>query len=91
MTFNENEIPDSDIYIQCKLVRSVGTECHVMTTYLSKKHAELDNVLKLRNEFGKWIDGWIVFGVFTHKRIGVPDIRKSVRAHRKRTGDSLPK
>ena len=38
-----------------------------------------------------WTGPWSVVNVYPHKRIGVPDVRKAVKGHRKRTGDSLPK
>jgi len=79
-----------DVYAQCRLRRDLPDGREEMTSWLPKKYAVKDMVLKLRKESGRWSDGWRVVSVHS-ARIGVPDVRKAVRAHRRSTGDSLPK
>lgn len=78
------------LYVQCHLRRNMEGGGHSeLTTFLPAKFAVKNMTLKLRTNSG-WQDGWKVVRTYS-KRYGVPDVRKEVRAHRKRTGDSLPK
>jgi hypothetical protein len=52
--------------------------------------ARLGEILQLKSDDGSWVNGWIV------KNVGqivqeIPDVKKSIRNHRKNTGDSLLK
>ena len=50
-------------------------------------------VLKLRDDDGRWDDGWLVEQAGSH-RLGeaqLPDWHKEIKRHRKATGDSDPK
>ena len=74
------------MYVQCTLEKGNSQQ----TSWIPKKFAKLDGVLKLKSEDGKWDNGWVVILVGTECE-DTPDWRKSVRNHKKRTGDSLPK
>ena len=85
--FNRN---DGDVYVQCHLEMRVPLEgWRVQTAFIPEEFAVEGMVLKIKQD-GKWEDGWKVTGIGI-KRIGVPQVAKSIREHRKRTGDSLPK
>jgi hypothetical protein len=60
----------------------------VTVSFIPEKFAKVGEVVKLKNEDGRWTDGWVV------KRVGQSttfDSKKAIRQHRKNTGDSLPK
>tara|TARA_Y100000310_G_C20289413_1_gene626492 strand:- start:220 stop:459 length:240 start_codon:yes stop_codon:yes gene_type:complete len=61
-----------------------------MTSFIPKKFAQLGRVLKLKSDDGVWTNGWVV-KLVGHTMDEPPDLHKSVRQHRERTGDSLPK
>ena len=61
------------------------------TTWLPEKFAEVGRILKLCNEYDRWDNGWKVMSVSEAFITNPPDYRKSIREHKKRTGDSLPK
>ena len=50
-------------------------------------------VLKLRDEDGTWVNGWIVDSVSVDRRDGkdIPDAHELIKAHRRATGDAEPK
>lgn len=72
-------------YRQCLLRRSNSEH----TAWIPEKFAVPGQILKIK-EGVSWIDGYVVefVGATTDK---CPDIGKSIRGHRERTGDSLPK
>jgi len=71
---------------QCVLEKTPG---HRIVSYIPEKFAKVGKVVKLKND-GEWDDGWVV--KFAGDLVDEPpDIKKMVRVHRKRTGDSLPK
>lgn len=76
-------------YYQVRLERSLPDGGSTLITYIPCKFARKGETLKLKTTEG-WEDGWVVKHVFSGTP-EIPDVRKSIRAHRKRTGDSLPK
>jgi hypothetical protein len=61
------------------------------TSYIPLQFAKIGKTLRLRNEQGRWVDGWVV-EIVGHTIVdgdGVPNYRKAIRNHRKQTGDSL--
>jgi len=80
-------------YRQCRLVKKlqVGT-CH-QTSWLPEPFAVVGKVLKLKSTEGKWEEGWVVEAVSQHRRSGdlLPDLHREIKAHRRATGDSMPK
>lgn len=76
---------DKDIYVQC-LLEHINV---MQTCYIPEKFAKLGEILKIKTN-GVWKDGWEVTEVGT-SIAGIPDIRKSIRGHRKNTGDSIKK
>ncbi len=79
-------------YIQCKLERPGKGFTHTQVSFLPKEFAVKNKVLKLKNDDGKWTDGWIVAQVFKDSKTSViPDSHVAIKRHRNRTGDSMPK
>lgn len=61
------------------------------TCYVPSKFAKLGLIVKVQKD-GEWDDGWKVCEVYLGKTIDKPiHTDSSIRLHRKRTGDSLPK
>ena len=77
-------------YTQCELERTglSGAKSY-QAAWITTGLAKVGNALKIR-EGSKWVDGWVVTGVYK-ERIEPLDVQRSIRQHRKRTGDSLPK
>ena len=79
-----------EMYVQCNLERVLQSGDTVYeTAWIPKGLAKLNTVLKIRVG-GRWEDGWVVSYV-GQERVGVPDVQRGIRQHKKRTGDSLPK
>lgn len=79
-----------DMYVQCHLEReSLGGTVTEQTAFIPKQLAKLGQLLKIRVG-NKWEEGWKVKELGSD-RVGVPDVQKMIRGHRKHTGDSLPK
>jgi hypothetical protein len=47
-------------HVQCKLRNGPG---FYQTTWLPERYAKKGNIVELKNEEGKWEDGWIVIEV----------------------------
>jgi hypothetical protein len=78
------------VYVQCDLARKHrcgGTVTE--TAFIPKQLAHKGANLRIRIN-GKWEEGWVVTFVGS-ERVGVPDVQRTIRVHRKHTGDSLPK
>ena len=72
-------------YRQCVLKKDNATQ----VSYLPEKYAHMDNVVKLKNN-GEWDNGWKV--IYAGELTDEPaDVHQRIKAHRKATGDSLPK
>jgi hypothetical protein len=74
-------------YRQCRLQRG---NCH-QVSWIPEPYCVKDKVLKLKNSDGVWENGWVVKGAGTNRITDVPHAEGLIRAHRKATGDSLPK
>jgi len=77
---------------QCTL-RKPSCGGHVeIVVYIPIKFASVGDTLRLRNDSGVWSDGWVVHAVHgTLSKSELPDTRPSIKAHRRKTGDSLPR
>lgn len=76
------------MFVQCKLKKG-NTET---VSWIPKKFAAVGKGLKLKDEHDNWSYGWVVVQTFSEvKDELIPDWRKSIRGHKKMTGDSLPK
>lgn len=80
-------------YCQCKLVRKIANGDSIITSYIPQKYAKIGKTIKLRDDMvNVWTEGWVVESVGEPvDEDMVPDYRKGIREHRKRTGDSLRK
>lgn len=80
-------------YVQCAMRRSIAGGSEQTTSYIPAQFAKVGRVLKLREEDGHWVDGWVVENVcdVSVESDSVPDYRKAIRNHRKSTGDSTPR
>lgn len=78
-------------YKQCKLVKKTHQGQLETVSWIPDKFANIGGVIKLKNDDGEWDDGWVVMSASEDTVDEPPDYRKSIRAHRNRTGDSLPK
>lgn len=76
-------------YYQCVLNKRTIGGIIELVSFIPTEYATIGNIIKLK-ENNVWIDGWVVVKVGEFSA-NPPDINKSVRQHRKRTGDSLPK
>lgn len=77
------------LYCQCYMERKTETSTSYLTSLVPVKYAKVGKVLKLKN-IDKWSDGWVVKEVY--EQVELPkDIRKIIKEHRIRTGDSSPK
>jgi hypothetical protein len=79
------------LYQQCKLVHP-GQNKH-QTSWIPSQFAVVGKVLKLKNDDDEWEDGWVVESAGTRRLTNdqLPSWSQVVRAHRRATGDSLPK
>jgi len=80
-------------YVQSTMRRSIATGCLRTTSYIPQRFAKVGGVVKLKDENGLWVDGWVVERTSdTAVEVSdVLDLHKAIRSHRKATGDSLPR
>jgi hypothetical protein len=77
------------VYVQCELEREGPYSTTIKeVAWIPKELAKVGTPLKIMHLRGDWIDGWKVVSVGAQAPI--PDVQKSIRTHRKRTGDALP-
>lgn len=90
MTFDGSNLLTRKVYVQCDVERD-GPYSSIIkeTAWIPKELAKMGAPLKIRDRKGDWVDGWRVTYVGTAAPI--PDVQKSIRAHRKNTGDATPK
>lgn len=74
---------------QCQLERSTTTGKVVQTTWLPSRYATRGAHLRLRDD-GVWTDGWKVV-VVGSESARAPNAHADARAHRRATGDALPR
>lgn len=81
-------------YKQCVLAKKGPklSQTTYQTSWIPIKFAVQGKTIKI-HENEVWEDGWIVTDVGSEilTEDEVPDSHKAIKAHRKRTGDSLPK
>ena len=75
-------------YNQCSLIKDKKT---TYIAYIPNEYAIIGKMLKLKiNDV--WENGWVVKGIGPKIDVKMlPDAHAEVKAHRKRTGDSMPK
>jgi hypothetical protein len=78
------------MYCQCCMERKTNGGIAVTVSYIPEKFAKIGSAVKLKDDYGRWTDGWIV------KSAGEPselpdDPQQAIKKHRRNTGDSLPK
>lgn len=79
------------MYVQCKLVKIIENGEQTLISWIPKKFAIIGNILQLK-EKQAWEGGWRVEEVYGDNVIeNIPNVRASIKRHRKNTGDSLPK
>ena len=80
-------------YVQCAMRRIIAGGSVRTTSYIPQQFAKLGQVLKLKNDSNRWVDGWVVecVGDVVVEGDSVPNYRKAIRNHRKTTGDSAPR
>lgn len=78
-------------YKQCKLVKKTPTGQIETVSWIPEKFANVGGVIKLKNDDETWDDGYVVVSASETTIDEPPDYRKSIRQHKDRTGDSLPK
>ncbi len=76
-------------YNQCKLKKENRYE----VSYIPHKYAKQGNVIKIKQDDETWEDGWIVEEVYSElvEEKLLPDSYSEIKAHRKKTGDAMPK
>ena len=78
-------------YSQCTLRRQHAKGWIVTTSFIPQQYAKLGQMLKLKDDDGFWVDGWIVenVGISVLEASDLPDSHKAIKNHRKSTGDSI--
>jgi len=77
-------------YCQCYMERKTRTGISTMVSYIPEKFAKVGGVVKLKDDYGHWTNGWVVLSAGEPTEI--PDTpEQMIRRHRDNTGDSLPK
>jgi hypothetical protein len=75
-------------YTQCLLQKGEAYQ----TSWIPSKFAVVGMVLKIKDDADRWVNGWVVQAAYSEvEDEDLPDYRRAIRNHRKRTGDSLPK
>lgn len=60
--------------------------------WIPEKYSVVNKAVKILKDDETWDDGWIVKEVFAKvEECNLPDSHKEIKAHKKRTGDSMPK
>lgn len=77
-------------YKHCHLERKTENGKMVTTSYIPEQFAVVNKALKLKNSSGDWENGWVV-KVAGNRTCNPPDSYIQIKAHKKNTGDSLPK
>lgn len=80
-------------YRQCTLERRQLESVVRMVSFIPEKFANLGKILRLRDNDGAWIDGWLVAAVGSERvaEAMLPDAHRGIKQHRQATGDALPK
>jgi len=81
-------------YRQCTLKRVEGNSTFTYTCWLPDKYCKIGGSVQLKDSDGKWKpQNWTVVGYGQSKKTEkqLPDPHSTYKAHRKRTGDALPK
>lgn len=76
-------------YSQCGLEKTTDNGVLKQVTFIPSKFAKVGSTIKLKKG-ETWEGGWVVKSVGTKiMEDKLPDLHKSIRGHRKNTGDSL--
>jgi hypothetical protein len=75
---------------QCKMWRKIPEGQQVYVAWIPASFAKPGKTLKLKFN-DEWVDGWVVKEVGQEKELGPDNHTATMRNHRKRTGDDLPK
>jgi hypothetical protein len=75
---------------QCHLSKKIDTGEMKQTSWIPEEFAKLNKVIKLRDENGTWVNGWVVRQVGQSRLAEneLPNYHKEIKEHRKTTGDS---
>ena len=80
-------------YSQCILEKTENNGVLKLVTYIPEKYAKMNKKVSLKNkETDEWENGFVVTfvgGFITEEDL--PDSHSQIKAHRKATGDALPK
>lgn len=79
------------IYRQCGLIRDLGDDRTAsIVSYIPARFAKMQQVVKLRQADGEWVNGWKVVSVGNDTNSSdLPDSHRQIKNHRAQTGDSL--
>lgn len=78
-------------YRQCRLRKDYKNGSYSeQVSYIPEPFCVKGKVLKLRDADGVWDNGWVVMSASENRHADeeLPDVHKSLRGHRKQTGDS---
>lgn len=78
---------------QCRLRKTNSpSSSTVMVSYIPAKFARVQSVLRLKQEDGTWIGGWVVEHAGAKiNEAHLPNAHQGIKAHRKATGDTTPR
>ncbi|MCK9428418.1 MAG: hypothetical protein M0R17_00225 [Candidatus Omnitrophica bacterium] len=86
---NDSGVVKGD-FKQCTLVRKINYEVVQTVVLIPLKLAKIGKILEIKNDEGIWIE-WLVLSISNNIQTDPIDSRVLIRAHRRATGDSLPK
>lgn len=80
-------------YRQCRLEKKTDRGVCCQTSWLPEQYAVKGKYLKLKDDNGEWINGWLVVEASSSSRAEhlLPDYHTEIKSHRRATGDALPK
>jgi hypothetical protein len=79
-------------YRQCKLCKVEEHGISIRVSYIPEKYAVIGKTIRLKEDDDTWTDGWRVDSAgepIDEKHL--PDSHAEIKAHRRATGDALPK
>jgi hypothetical protein len=75
---------------QCRLVKPIPNGEKVLVSWIPERFANLNGVVRLRDEDKTWEDGWVVRSVGSNQlaEADLPDFHELSKAHLRATGDA---
>lgn len=73
-------------YRQCRMERKINNGVQTLVSWIPEQYAKVNDILKLKNEKGDWIDGWKILSVSDPIPASVAEASSRLhRSHREAT------